>query len=62
MLASTVMRDAQRTGLPVHSITPLGSLRRFAPSVGDVSLLALRAASGGCGPRPGALSDTHHRW
>jgi DNA polymerase (family 10) len=44
MLASTVMRDAQRAGLPVHSITPLGSLRRFAPTVGDVSLLAVAPA------------------
>jgi DNA polymerase (family 10) len=41
MLASTIMRDAQRIGLPVESITPLGSLRRFAPAVGDVSLLAV---------------------
>lgn len=38
------MRDAQRAGLPVHSITPLGSLRRFAPTVGDVSLLAVAPA------------------
>ena len=45
MLASSVMRDAQRTGLPVHSITPLGSLRRFAPAVGDVSLLAVAPAT-----------------
>ena len=39
------MRDAQRTGLPVHSITPLGSLRRFAPAIGDVSLLAVAPAT-----------------
>jgi DNA polymerase (family 10) len=45
MLASSVMRDAQRTGLPMHSITPLGSLRRFAPAVGDVSLLAVAPAT-----------------
>ncbi|HET9195271.1 MAG TPA: DNA polymerase/3'-5' exonuclease PolX [Vicinamibacterales bacterium] len=45
MLASTVMRDAQRAGLPVRSITPLGSLRRFAPAVGDVSLLAVAPAA-----------------
>jgi len=44
MIASTVMRDAQRAGLPVRSITPLGSLRRFAPAVGDVSLLAVAPA------------------
>ena len=45
MLASSVMRDVQRTGLPVQSITPLGSLRRFAPAVGDVSLLAVAPAA-----------------
>lgn len=45
MLASTVMRDAQRAGLPVQSITPVGSLRRFAPAVGDVSLLAVAPAA-----------------
>ncbi len=39
------MRDAQRAGLPARSITPLGSLRRFAPAVGDVSLLAVAPAA-----------------
>lgn len=39
------MRDAQRAGLPVRSITPLGSLRRLAPAVGDVSLLAVAPAT-----------------
>ena len=43
MLASGAMRDAHRVGLPARSITPLGSLRRFAPAVGDVSLLAVAA-------------------
>ena len=46
MLASTAIRDARRAGLPAQSITPLGSLRRFAPAVGDVSLLAVAAAAG----------------
>lgn len=45
MLASTAMRDAQRAGLPAQSLTPLGSLRRCAPAVGDVSLLAVAAAA-----------------
>jgi len=45
MLASAAMRDAQRMGLPASSITPLGSLRRFAPAVGDVSLLAVAPAA-----------------
>ena len=44
MLASAATRDAQRAGLPAQSLTPLGSLRRFAPAVGDVSLLAIAAA------------------
>ena len=41
MLASGAMRDAERVGLPAISLTPLGSLRRMAPDVGDVSLLAV---------------------
>ena len=41
MLASGAMREAQRVGLPAQSITPLGGLRRFAPAVSDVSLLAI---------------------
>ena len=45
MLASSAIRDAQRVGLPAISITPLGSLRRFAPAVGDVSLLAVADAT-----------------
>jgi DNA polymerase (family 10) len=45
MLASSAMRDAQRVGLPARSFTTLGSLRRFAPAVGDVSVLALAAAA-----------------
>jgi DNA polymerase (family 10) len=41
MLASGLIREAQRVGLPARSITPLGGLRRFAPAVRDVSLLAV---------------------
>src|SRR5687768_9010936 len=41
MLASTMTHDAQRAGLRFDSLTPLGSLRRFAPDVGDVSLLGI---------------------
>jgi len=44
MLASGAIRDAGRVGLPALSLTPLGSLRRFAPDVGDVSLLAVAPA------------------
>jgi DNA polymerase (family 10) len=43
MLASAVMRDARRAGLPLTSLIPLGSLRRFAPDIGDVSLLGIAA-------------------
>lgn len=44
MLASGAMREAERVGLPARSITPLGSLRRFAPAIRDVSLLAIAKA------------------
>jgi DNA polymerase (family 10) len=40
-LAGTALRDARRAGLPVESIMPVGSLRRCAPDVGEVSLLAI---------------------
>jgi len=43
MLASTLIHDAQRAGLRFDSLTPLGSLRRFAPDIGDVSLLGVAA-------------------
>ena len=35
------MREARRAGLPADDLTPLGSLRRWAPDIGDVSLLAV---------------------
>jgi DNA polymerase (family 10) len=41
MLASAVVRDAHRAGLPAESLIPLGGLRRFAPDIGDVSLLGV---------------------
>lgn len=44
MLAAAVMREARRTGLPVTTLTPLGSLRRYAPDIGDVSLLGVAGA------------------
>lgn len=40
MLASTLMREARRTGLP-SDFTPIGSLRRFAPDIGDVAMLGV---------------------
>jgi DNA polymerase (family X) len=39
-LASIAMREVARAGVPVDSLSPVGSLRRFSPDVGDVSLLA----------------------
>src|SRR5687768_6222544 len=45
MLASGAMREAQRAGVPAQSITALGGLRRFAPAVNDVSLLAIAPAA-----------------
>src|SRR5688572_3483439 len=41
MLASSIIRDARRAGLGPDSITAVGSLRRFAPDVGDVALLGI---------------------
>jgi DNA polymerase (family 10) len=41
MLASAIIRDARSEGFPAESLIPLGSLRRFAPDIGDVSLLAI---------------------
>jgi DNA polymerase (family 10) len=41
LLASMVMREVRRAGLPAEEVIPLGSLRRCAPDVGDVSLLAV---------------------
>src|SRR5215831_12776982 len=32
------------TGAEIRSITPVGSLRRFAPDVGDIALLAVTEA------------------
>ena len=40
MLASTLVREARRSGL-VSTLTPVGSLRRYSPDIGDVSLLGV---------------------
>jgi DNA polymerase (family 10) len=40
-LATTVAQHVQRAGLPVASLVPIGSLRRFAAEIGDVALLAV---------------------
>jgi DNA polymerase (family X) len=40
-LATSIAQHVQRAGLPILALYPLGSLRRFAPEVGDVALLAV---------------------
>ena len=41
MLASSVMREARRAGIGTEAITAVGSLRRYAPDIGDVALLGV---------------------
>lgn len=41
LLAATVIHEIRRARLPVSSVVSVGSARRFAPDVGDVSLLAV---------------------
>ncbi len=45
MLASAITHDAERAGLKFDALTPVGSLRRFSPDVGDVSLLGVAPAA-----------------
>jgi DNA polymerase (family X) len=42
-LATALAQHVQRAGLPITALVPLGSLRRFAPEIGDVALLAVAA-------------------
>jgi DNA polymerase (family 10) len=44
MLASAVTQDLQRAGLSFEQLTPVGSVRRFAPDIGDVTLLGVAPA------------------
>jgi DNA polymerase (family 10) len=41
MLASTAIREIRRAGLGAESVTAVGSVRRFSPDIGDVSLLGV---------------------
>lgn len=41
MLASILIQEAQFARLRFESLTPLGSIRRFAPDIGDVALLGV---------------------
>jgi DNA polymerase (family X) len=45
MLASSAIREARRAGIAAEAMMPVGSIRRFAPDVGEVALLALVAPS-----------------
>ena len=45
MLASSVIRDAHRAGIGFEMIVPVGSLRRFSPDVGDITLLGVAPAA-----------------
>jgi DNA polymerase (family 10) len=45
VLTSSAIHQAARAGIPATSLTPTGSVRRFAPDVGDVALLAALASS-----------------
>ena len=45
LLASSVIRETRRAGIGMETITPVGSLRRFAPDVGDVALLGVAPVS-----------------
>lgn len=45
MLASSAIREARRAGVAAESIVSVGDLRRFAPEVGDVTLLGVAPAS-----------------
>ena len=40
LLATSLIREATRAGIPASSLSRVGSLRRFAPDVGDVAVLA----------------------
>ena len=45
MLASSAIREARRAGIAVEAITAVADIRRFAPDVGDVTLLAVAPAA-----------------
>lgn len=41
MVCSMIVRELRAAGVDIDFATPVGSLRRFAPDIGDVSLLAV---------------------
>jgi DNA polymerase (family 10) len=44
MLASAITREAHGSRIAADQIVPLGSVRRYSPDIGDVSLLAIAPA------------------
>src|SRR5690348_6027482 len=40
LLATSLIREATRAGIPPTSLNRVGSLRRFVPDIGDAALLA----------------------
>lgn len=47
LLVASAIREAARAGIPATALTPIGGVRRFAPDIRDVALLA-------------TLSPSHH--
>ena len=45
LLASSAIHESSRAGIPAQSLTTTGSLRRYAPDIGDVAILATLAMS-----------------
>lgn len=45
MLAASVTREARRAGIGTEALAWVGSLRRFSPDIGDVSLLGIVPSS-----------------
>ena len=66
LLASTIAREARRAGIPVKDLTPVGGLRRFAPDMRAVAVLAVAPASRhahvrkGLTSLPGVVTSTPH--
>jgi len=69
-LATFIAQEVRRIGAPIEQLTPLGGLRRYAPSVEHVSLLAVAEADAhgevfnalaGMGGRPTVLNRSRSR-
>jgi len=69
-LATFIAQEVRRIGAPIEQLTPLGGLRRYAPSVEHLSLLAVAGpdahdevfnALAGMGGRPTVLNRSRSR-